>query len=143
MAAAENGDDAAATDPDLLARFEAACRRATERHANRQAIEEARSRLEGVAQQAESAAAAEPFDEQAWKSATSEWTSLLALTETADPAVAQRYADAEARVAQRAPSVRPPRSASSGSRSSAPAADRARREPRRGGRPDAFAKPIG
>ena len=102
MAAPENSEDAAATDPDLLARFEAACRRATERHANRQAIEEARSRLEGVAQQAESAAAAEPFDEQAWKSATSEWTSLLALTETADPAVAQRYADAEARVAQRA-----------------------------------------
>ena len=45
MAAPENSEDAAATDPDLLARFEAACRRATERHANRQAIEEARSRL--------------------------------------------------------------------------------------------------
>ena len=70
MAAQGDAADAAASDPDLLARFEAACRRATERHANRQAIEDARARQDGVAQQAESAAAAEPFDEQAWKSAT-------------------------------------------------------------------------
>ena len=101
---APQGDpaDAVASDPDLLARFETACRRATERHANRQAIEQAKGRLDGVAQAAEAAAGADPFDEQAWRAATSEWNSLLALAETAEPAVAQRFADAEARVAQRA-----------------------------------------
>jgi len=102
LAAPEDGADAVATDPDLRARFEAACRRATERHANRQAIEQAKGRLEGVAQQAEAAAAADPFDEQAWRSAASEWKSLLALAETAEPEVAQRFSDAEVRVAQRA-----------------------------------------
>ena len=41
LAAQGDSADAVASDPDLLARFEAACRRATERHANRQAIEQA------------------------------------------------------------------------------------------------------
>ena len=100
--AAQGDETAAASDPDLLARFEAACRKATERHANRQAIEDARARLDGVAQQVEAAAAAEPFEEQAWRSASGEWKSLLALVETPDPAVAQRVSEAEARVAQRA-----------------------------------------
>ena len=100
--AAQGDETAAASDPDLLARFEAACRKATERHANRQAIEDARARLDGVAQQVEAAAAAEPFEEQAWRSASGEWKSLLALVETPDPAVAQRVGEAEARVAQRA-----------------------------------------
>jgi hypothetical protein len=91
-----------AADRDLDSRFEAACLRATERHANRQAAEQALARLNGLSLEAERAATADPFDEGAWKAIAAEWASLAGHAEGLDSAAAQRFADAERRVADRA-----------------------------------------
>ena len=61
------------TDPDpadteLLDRFEAACRRATERHENRQEIERVNSRLDALSHEAEQLAAQEDSPAYAWDS---------------------------------------------------------------------------
>ena len=88
-------------DPNLHARFEAVCRRAIERHANREAIEAAHARLATVALDAERLAAAEPFDESGWKAAEDEWRSLTSRADGLDETVMQHFADASARVAQR------------------------------------------
>jgi hypothetical protein len=91
-----------ADDADLHARFEAACRQATERHANRQVMEQTLSRLDVLSTDAERLATAEPFDESAWQQTAAEWQTLLGKADPLDPAVAQRYSDAESKVAQRA-----------------------------------------
>ncbi len=94
--------DGGAADQDLDARFEAACLRTAERHANRQAAEQALVRLDGLSLEAERAASADAFDEGGWKTTASEWASLVGQAEGLDSAVAQRFADAERKVAGRA-----------------------------------------
>ena len=90
-----------------------------------------------VAQEAEAARAADPFDERVARR-DREWASLVRLTETVDPAlVAQRFAGAEA-------TRRPARGGEAGRRgarrpaagAAARAADRARRRARRRRGPD-------
>ena len=93
---------AADADADLTARFEAACRRASARYANRQAAEQAAARLDALSQDAERLAAAETFDEAGWKQLTGEWSSSVGQADGLDAAVSQRFADAEVKVAQRA-----------------------------------------
>jgi hypothetical protein len=90
------------SDADLHARFEAACRQTAERHANRQAIEQAHVRLDGLSQDAERIASADPFDEAAWKQVAAAWASVIGQADGLDAAIAQRFADAEGKVAQRA-----------------------------------------
>jgi hypothetical protein len=92
----------AADDPDLHARFEAACRQAAERHANRQVMDQTLARLDVLSADAERLASADPFDESAWQQTAAEWKTLVGKADPLDPVVAQRYADAESRVGQRA-----------------------------------------
>ena len=94
--------DSEAADRDLDARFEAACLRTTERHANRRAAEQALARLEGLSLEAERAASADALNEGAWKAIATEWASLSGHAEGLDSAVAQRFSEAERRVAERA-----------------------------------------
>jgi hypothetical protein len=95
-------DGAESNDADLDARFEDACRRASERHANRLAMAETRSRLEALSHDAERITSAEPIDEEAWKRVSAEWASLVDKAEDLDPAIAQRVADARGKLEQRA-----------------------------------------
>src|SRR5205823_6243605 len=60
-------------DPELLARFAEACRRAEERHANRQELDRAAGRLAEVAKEAEDAAALEDSPAYIWHSISREW----------------------------------------------------------------------
>ncbi len=100
------GGDQTATDsesdPDLRARFDTACERAMERHANRQAIADAQARLDALAQEASTVVSAEAFDEQRWTALATEWHALRPRADQPDPAVLQRFADAETVVKQRA-----------------------------------------
>jgi Domain of Unknown Function (DUF349) len=92
----------ASSDADVHARFEDACRRASERHANRLALAETSKRLEALSLDAERIASAEPVDEEAWKSVANEWASLIDKVEELDPAVSQRFADAQGKLEQMA-----------------------------------------
>jgi hypothetical protein len=91
-----------ATGGELQARFEEACRRVAERHANRQVEEQSRMRLGDLSLEAERASAAEVFDEGAWQALSSEWASLVDKVEGLDEGVAHRFAEAERRVVERA-----------------------------------------
>ncbi len=94
-------DDPSAIDPELLARFSEACRRAEERHANRQEIEKATGRLSEVAKEAEDLAALEDSPAYIWESIQREWNDLRGRAGQVDEAVAQRFANAEAAIQQR------------------------------------------
>ena len=85
----------------VRARFEAACRRAAERHENRQEMERLSARLDELSHDAARVAAAEEFSEAAWQQVTADWASVLARVEGTDPAVLERFAAAEGRVRQR------------------------------------------
>jgi Domain of Unknown Function (DUF349) len=111
------------SDADLHARFVDVCRRAADRHTNRQALAQVRDRLDTLSQEAERLASTghvEPVEsadasesvtgertegdrmkEAAWKQVEAEWASLIGKTEDLDPAIAQRFADAQTRLAQR------------------------------------------
>jgi hypothetical protein len=93
-------------DAELRARFEEACRRASERHANRQELQRIHSRLEELSLEAERLSQPDettPEDarETAWQSADAEWRTLLGQADGLDPAIAARFSEAEARVRQR------------------------------------------
>ena len=92
-------------DADLHARFADACRRATERHANRQAMTQTRERLGALSQEAERIASTdplEPVEEEAWKQVSAEWTSLVDKAEDLDPSIPQRFVDAQSKLEQHA-----------------------------------------
>jgi hypothetical protein len=88
--------------PALAARFEEACRRAIERHENRQEFARIAGRLEELSQDAERLAAQEDSTDAAWIGVANEWRTLSERAQTVDPAAAQRFADAETRMRQRA-----------------------------------------
>ena len=96
---AHTGDDA---DPALLARFEAACQRATARHENRQEHARMAVRLDELAREAEQLAAQEDTPGYVWDSVAREWTDLRSRTEGLDESVAARFAEAETKVRERA-----------------------------------------
>ena len=94
-------DDPSAIDPELLTRFAEACRRAEERHANRQEIEQAAGRLSELAKEAEDLAALEDSPAYIWESIQREWNDLRGRVGQVDEAVAQRFANAETAIQQR------------------------------------------
>ncbi|HEY7500204.1 MAG TPA: DUF349 domain-containing protein [Vicinamibacterales bacterium] len=95
-------------DAELRRRFDEACRRAIERHENRREIERVRARLAEVALEAERLSTAADHDtpeaHAAFRTAAAEWHSLAERTDLGeiDPDVAARFAEADARVRQRA-----------------------------------------
>jgi hypothetical protein len=93
----EETDDAA-----IRARFEDACRRATERYENRQEMQRLNARLDELSVDAERIATADEFTEAAWAQVTAEWANVAARTEGTEAAVLERFSQAQARVRQRA-----------------------------------------
>jgi hypothetical protein len=122
-------------DAELRGRFENACRRAAERHQNRQELQRIHKRLEELAFEAErlssspdqaalaeaspvsevvehppQAAHAQPETEgrrsDAWRAVQSEWRALFEKSDGLDPAVLARFDQAEARIRQRAEEAR-------------------------------------
>jgi hypothetical protein len=89
-------------DTQLRARFEEACRRASERHQNRQEYERTIARMAEVSGEAERVSAEEHYSDDAWGAVRREWASLLSKVEALDPAIAERFAGADARVRLRA-----------------------------------------
>ena len=100
---AHTGDDA---DPALLARFQAACQRATARHENRQEHARMAARLDELAREAEQLAAQEDTPGYVWDSVAREWNDLRSRTEGLDESVAARFAEAETKVRERADAKR-------------------------------------
>ncbi len=88
-------------DPALAARFEEACRRATERHENRREYERIARRLDELSRDAERLAGQEDSTEAAWIAVANEWKTLSPRAQSMDAEAAQRFADAEARIRQR------------------------------------------
>ncbi len=97
-----NGLDAETAPPDVTARFEAALRRASERHQNRQEIQAINARLEALSLEAEQITSGAELNDSAWQATAREWQQLLPKSDELDPAAVQRFADADARVRQRA-----------------------------------------
>ena len=89
-------------EPGLAARFEEACRRAMERHENRQEYQRIAGRLEQLSQEAERLAAEDDSTEAAWIAVANEWRTLSERAPTVEAVAAQRFADAEARIRSRA-----------------------------------------
>jgi hypothetical protein len=90
-------DDAAAR-----ARFDEACRRAQERHDNRRELQRMNARLDEIAQDAQRVASTEEMSDAAWQQITTEWATVSTRVDSADPAVVERFSEAQARVQQRA-----------------------------------------
>lgn len=89
-------------DSRLRARFEEACRRAAERHQNRQENERTIARMAELSGEAERVSAEEHYSDEAWGAIQREWTSLQSKADALDPAIAERFAAADARVRLRA-----------------------------------------
>jgi len=92
-------------DARVKARFDEACRRATERHQNRQEIARTHARLDELSAEAERLSLIEDADQDsaaAWSAVQREWGSLREKSETLDPAIAERFSAADARVRLRA-----------------------------------------
>jgi uncharacterized protein DUF349 len=89
-------------DDRLAARFEHACRRAAERHQNRQEIQKVNARLDELSAEAERTSLQDGMPEEAWTAIQREWQSLQSSSDSLDAAVTERYAAAEGRVRQRA-----------------------------------------
>ncbi|HXW04174.1 MAG TPA: DUF349 domain-containing protein [Vicinamibacterales bacterium] len=96
----EPGEEAREVE-EFRVRFEEACRRARERHQNRERLRQLQSRLAGLAADAERLAGEADFNESAWHSATREWETLRQQADELDQAVDDRYATAGAAVRQR------------------------------------------
>lgn len=89
-------------DEQIQARFEAACRRAVERHQYRQQRDRIHGRLAEIAAEAERLSNAEEQSEEPWNALQREWMELSAAAEEIDPAVREQFAAADARVRLRA-----------------------------------------
>jgi Domain of Unknown Function (DUF349) len=94
--------DAPPDDEAIRQRFEDACRRARERHENREERQRISARLDALAQDAQRVAGAEDASDAAWQQITSEWATVSAGLDSADPSVIERFSEAQARVQQRA-----------------------------------------
>ncbi|MDQ3488880.1 MAG: DUF349 domain-containing protein [Acidobacteriota bacterium] len=88
-------------DVFLQGRFEQACRRAAERHQRRAEIQQMSTQLEELAVQAETAAAQDDTSDDAWRAITKQWEQMRGQVDDLNPAVSERYAAAEARMADR------------------------------------------
>ena len=98
--------DTPAIHPELLARFAEACRRAEERHANRQELDRAAGRLAELAKEAEDLAALDESPAYVWDSISREWNDLKGKVEQIDEAIAGRFTTAETAIRERAEAKR-------------------------------------
>jgi Domain of Unknown Function (DUF349) len=94
-------------DAELRARFDESCRRAAERHENRQALERVHTRLGELSLEADRLSTPDdnapetPERDVAWRAVVAEWQSLAGKADGLDEAIAARFAEAEARVRHR------------------------------------------
>ena len=93
-------------DNELRARFDESCRRAIDRHQNRQALEKVHTRLGELSLEADRLSvateqAADAEREAAWRAVNDEWQSLVGQADGLDEAIASRFAEATARVQHR------------------------------------------
>ena len=88
-------------DERIRDRFEDACRRAAERHRNHQERAETHARLETLSVEAERLSSEQSLEQAPWDGLRQEWSALHPRVEGLDPAVAERFAAAEARVRMR------------------------------------------
>ncbi len=91
-----------AVDEGLLARFEEACRRAGERHENRQEAERVNARLDELSREAEQVAAQEDAPAYVWESLSREWTELERRSDGLDETIRNRFTAAETAIRERA-----------------------------------------
>jgi hypothetical protein len=91
-----------AEDDRARERFEAACRRAEERHRNHHVREEVHARLADLSSDAERLSGEPELNQAAWDTLQQEWRELEPKSDALDPAVTERYAAAHARVRLRA-----------------------------------------
>jgi hypothetical protein len=94
-------------DAELRARFEESCRRASERHQNRQALEKIHTRLGELSLEADRLSTPDdstpegPEREASWRAVVDEWQALAAQADGLDETIAARFAEATARVHHR------------------------------------------
>ncbi len=98
--------DEEAVDAGLLTRFDEACRRAAERHDQRQEIARTNERLDALSHEADALAAQEDSPAYAWESIAREWSELLTRTDAVEPGAADRFARAETTIRERAEAKR-------------------------------------
>ena len=96
-----SGPEPDEADAELLNRFEQACRRATERHENRQETERVNSRLDALSIEAEQLAAQEDSPAYAWEAVEREWNDLEKRSDGLDESIRQRFATANAAIKAR------------------------------------------
>ncbi len=89
-------------DGRVRARFEEACRRAAERHQNREEHERMIARMAEVSSEAERLSSGEQYSDDGWAAIQSEWNALRSRTDAVDPQVVERFDAADARVRLRA-----------------------------------------
>src|SRR5215207_4231427 len=86
---------AIAEEIGLRQRFEAACRRAAERHQRREEIQKLSARLEELSRSAEQLTSRDDTPEVDWNVLVREWQSIRSQVDELDPAVDTRFAAAE------------------------------------------------
>jgi hypothetical protein len=89
-------------DERMRERFEAACRQAAQRHQDSLERDRTHARLADIAQEADALSQRDEIAPDEWDALGREWAALLPKSEALDPAVAERFAAAEARVRLRA-----------------------------------------
>jgi hypothetical protein len=92
-------------DAGLTRRFQEACRRASERHQNQAESARTQAKLEELSAEAERLSSIEEVEGEGgegWAAVQREWASLRERIDAVDPAVAERFAAADARVRLRA-----------------------------------------
>jgi hypothetical protein len=90
-----------AEDDSLRARFDEACRRASDRIQRKEELQRIAARLAEIADGAETAAAQDDTSDDAWRAIVNEWQSTRAQVDEVDAATAERFAAAEARMRSR------------------------------------------
>jgi hypothetical protein len=96
---ATSGDEA---DPEMQARFDSACARATARHENRQEHERINARLDELSREAEQLSGQDDTPAYLWDSISREWNDLRSRTEGTDAAALERFTAADTAVRARA-----------------------------------------
>ena len=88
-------------DLEFRAKFEAACRRALERHENSLVAQQTHARLSELAAEAARLAAEADLPEHGWNALVAEWRALQPRSEGLDAAVAEQFTAAEAAIQAR------------------------------------------
>jgi len=85
-------------DAELTTRFDESCRRALERHQNRQEVGRINGRLEELAAEAARLAAEPELPEHRWQAVVTEWQQLHPRSDGLDAGIVDRFTEAQAAV---------------------------------------------